>query len=208
MPQQTLPILLRGWVWAPINWRPSNPAPSKVRISFQILLLQNPIIFRLISAGIKAIGNRTTIFLYSNQLTRFESTVFQSLLEKITSFSGGYPDAYVQIRDSKNSYYIYLHTLRWIYAINKPISNKIVRLCARLLGYFPMPVSILFYYFDCDLLFFFYSNARQTQSIAAIAIWRGSSAIIDAFFQLFTKGFARTGRHLKISIPLDTQIVL
>ena len=48
------------------------------------------VINRLISAGIKAIANNTRIILYVNQLTRFESTVFQSLLEAMAPF-GGHP---------------------------------------------------------------------------------------------------------------------
>ena len=59
-----------------------------------------------------------------------------------------------------------------------------------------------------DLLFSFYSNVRHIQLIAAIAIWHGSSAIIDTFFHLFTKGGAPTGPNSKISILTDTQIAL
>ena len=55
---------------------------------------------RFISAGIKAIANNTRINLYVNQLTRFESTVFQSLLDKMASF-GGYPNAFFDIYYSK-----------------------------------------------------------------------------------------------------------
>ena len=57
-----------------------------------------------------------------------------------------------------------------------------------------------------DLLFFFYSNVWQTQLIAAIAIWRGSSAIIDAFFLILSEERALTEKHSKISIPTDSQI--
>ena len=59
------------------------------------------IINLLISTGIKSINRDAKIYLYSNQLTRFESTVFQSLLEKMAPF-GGYPNnAYVKVDNSK-----------------------------------------------------------------------------------------------------------
>jgi len=50
--------------------------------------------------GIRAYTMNTIINLSSNQLNRFESTVFQSLLEKFVPF-GGLPFAYVNILSSK-----------------------------------------------------------------------------------------------------------
>ena len=41
-----------------------------------------------------------------NQLTRFEASVFQSVLEKFASF-GGYPKAYVEIKSSRFSNNLY-----------------------------------------------------------------------------------------------------
>jgi len=43
-----------------------------------------------------------TLDLAFNQLTRFESSVFKSVLEKFESL-GGFPVAYVDIKDSKKT---------------------------------------------------------------------------------------------------------
>ena len=63
-------------------------------------MIRTAVINWLISPGIKSIRNDTEIRLHSNQLTRFESTVFKSLLETMAPF-GGYPNASVSMDYSK-----------------------------------------------------------------------------------------------------------
>ena len=50
--------------------------------------------------GFRAYSSSTQMLLLNNKLTRFESTVFQSLLKKFAPY-GGYPNANIQVSSSK-----------------------------------------------------------------------------------------------------------